>query len=216
MVDTAYDFWLFDLDGTLVDVDWTYVRGTFDEVGDRLGHRFSDETAYALWHGIGDERRRLRESAGVSVERFWEVFDEVDDPRARAEATYLYDDAALLSDYDGPLGIVTHCPEPVTGVVLDHLDIRDWFETVVCCSPDVGMKPNPDPVRTAMGGLGATAADGGALVGDSAVDVGAAWNVDLDAIHIERHGHGRRGHCILCDRRIESIRELRGLSRPVA
>ena len=32
---TAYDFWLFDLDGTLVDAEWSYTREVFDRVGDR-------------------------------------------------------------------------------------------------------------------------------------------------------------------------------------
>ena len=37
-----YDVHLFDLDGTLVDAEWSYTRGVFDRVGDRLGRSFSD------------------------------------------------------------------------------------------------------------------------------------------------------------------------------
>jgi len=33
---SEYDFWLLDLDGTLVD-EWSYTREVFDRVGDRLG-----------------------------------------------------------------------------------------------------------------------------------------------------------------------------------
>ena len=34
-----YDFWILDLDGTLVDVETSYVRDVFDRVGERLGRR---------------------------------------------------------------------------------------------------------------------------------------------------------------------------------
>jgi phosphoglycolate phosphatase len=55
MVVADYDFHLFDLDGTLVDAEWSYTRGVFDRVGDRLGRPFSDREAYVLWHGLGEE-----------------------------------------------------------------------------------------------------------------------------------------------------------------
>jgi phosphoglycolate phosphatase len=38
--------------------------------------------------------------------------------------------------------------------------------------------------------------------------VGAAWNAGLDAIHVERHGHERRGGCVLGDHRVESFDDL--------
>ena len=33
---SEYDYWLFDLDGTVVDIEPSYPRSVFDEVGDRL------------------------------------------------------------------------------------------------------------------------------------------------------------------------------------
>ncbi|MFB6187297.1 MAG: HAD family hydrolase, partial [Halobacteriaceae archaeon] len=51
-----YDFWLLDLDGTLVDTHWSYTREVFDRVGDRLGRSFSDREAEIIWNGLSGSR----------------------------------------------------------------------------------------------------------------------------------------------------------------
>ncbi len=210
MVADAYDFWLFDLDGTLVDTDWAYTRERFDLVGDRLGRAFTDREAEILWHGLGGSRDRQLTEWGVEPETFWNAFHAVEDPQARAEATFLYPDAErLVSDIDGPVGLVTHCQQFLTDPVLDHLDVRDWFDVVVCCTEDLGWKPDPAPVEHAMRGLGVDA-DGGAgvLAGDGASDIGAAWNAGLDGVHVERHDPARRGHCVVGDVRVNTFDDL--------
>jgi len=215
-----YDFWLFDLDGTLVDVDPAYARAVFDDVGDRLGTTFTDSEVTLVWHGLDESRDRVLRRKGVDVDRFWTAFHAVEDPVARAEATFLYDDAAFVADLPEPVGIVTHCQRYLTDVVIDQLDIRDWFDAVVCCDDDLGWKPDPTPVYHALADLGVTegspaATDGGVdvrtrgvLAGDQPTDIGAAWNVGIDGIHVERHGHDLRGQCVLGDYRIESFEEL--------
>jgi phosphoglycolate phosphatase len=216
MVADAYDFWLFDLDGTLVDAEWSYTRETFDRVGDRLGREFTDREAEIIWHGLGGARNPKLREWGIDPGEFWPAFHAVEDPHARAEATYLHDDAAeLLSTLvsnDRPVGVVTHCQQFLADPVIDYLDVRDWFDSVVCCTEDTGWKPDPGPVRRAIQGLGLDpdAAGTGVLAGDGSSDIGAAWNADLDAIHVERHPPDRRGHCVLADYRLESFDELTG------
>jgi len=203
-----YDYWLFDLDGTLVDVESAYRREVLSAVEDRLGLSFTADERYLVWHGSDDHRAALLPD-DLPIQLFWETFDEVDDPVARAEATYLYDDAVRVGDISAPAGIVTHCPEPVAEVVFDHLDIRDWFETTVCCSEEVGWKPDPAPVERAMREM-EVAHNGhrGVLAGDAACDVGAAWNAGLDGIHVERHDPELQGQCVLGDYRVSSFAEL--------
>jgi len=92
-----YDFHLFDLDGTLVDAEWSYTRGVFDRVSDRLGRPFSDREAYVLWHGLGGARGDTLRDLGIDPDAFWPAFHAEEDPDARAEATYLHDDAADCS-----------------------------------------------------------------------------------------------------------------------
>jgi phosphoglycolate phosphatase len=217
----AYDYWLFDLDGTLVDADWSYTREVFDRVGDALGRRFTDREAAVLWHGFtGSRDDQLREWE-VEPAAFWSALDEAEDAAARAEATVLHDDAAALLEElwaaGRPVGVVTHCAPFLAEPVLDCLGVRDRFGTVVCCDDDLGWKPDPAPVERAMADLGVDGGDRGVLVGDGAGDVGAAWNAGLDAVHVERHGPERRGRCVLADRRVESFAELgavRGAGSP--
>jgi phosphoglycolate phosphatase len=205
---TAYDYWLLDLDGTLVDVEWAHVRDVFDEVGDRLGRRFTDREAELLWHGLTGSRNEQLEQMGVDVDAFWTAFHDIENPQRRAEATFLYDDAEVVAELDAPVGVVTHCQSYLTDPVLDHLDIRDWFDVVVCCDEDLGWKPDPNPVEYTLHELGVTRTADGVLVGDGPNDVGAAWNAGLDAVHVERHGHHRRGRCVVADHRVSELTEF--------
>jgi phosphoglycolate phosphatase len=210
MAETDYDFWLFDLDGTLVDVEPAYAREVFDEVGARLGHSFTDREVELLWYGVGGAREERLASRGLDAETFWDVFHDVEEPLRRAEATYLYDDVeAFLAGLDCPTGVVTHCQPYLTDPLLDHLDIGDWFDAVVCCGDDVGWKPDPRPVERAMADLGVGHnGHSGVLAGDDPADIGAAWNTGLDAVHVERVDPHRRGQCVLGDHRIRTFDEF--------
>lgn len=204
----SHGFWLFDLDGTLVDVDWSHVRAVFDEIDNRLGRSFTDREIALLWHGFAGERNTVLESRDIDVERFWNVFHDVEDPQQRAAATYLYEDAEWVGSIERPVGLVTHCQSHLTDAVLDRLDIRDWFDVVICCDDEIGWKPNPAPIHLAMSSLGVQPPQGGLYVGDGPHDVGAAWNAGLDAVHVERHGHDQRGACVRADRRCRSLTEI--------
>ena len=208
-MDGEYDFWLLDLDGTLVDVEWSYTRDVFDRVGERLEYEFTDREADILWSGLTGSRDRQLREWGIDPDEFWTVFHDEEDPMVRAEQTYLHDDAAFVADLEEPVGLVTHCQEFLCEPVLDRLGIRDWFDARLCCTPETGWKPDPNPVYRVMDELG-VGENGhtGVLAGDGASDVGAAWNAGLDAIHVERVGHERRGRCVRGDYRVESFDEL--------
>lgn len=208
---TDYDVWLLDLDGTLVDTEWEYIRECFDRVGTRLGMVFSDRDATVIWNGLGGSREQALRDRGVDPDRFWTAFHAIEDPVARAEATYLYDDAAVVADIETPVGLVTHCQQFLTDPVLETLDIRDWFDTIVCCTDDTGWKPDPRPLEAALHRLD-TDTDNGVMVGDSASDIGAAWNAGLAGAHVERHPPSRRGYCVLGDHQVEEVTALPGLN----
>ncbi|WP_290816825.1 HAD family hydrolase [Halovivax sp.] len=207
---SEYDFWLLDLDGTLVDVEWRYTREVFDRVGDRLGRRFTDEEAEIVWHGLTGSRDRQLRQWGIDPEAFWTAFHAEEDPLVRAESTYLHEDAEFVGTLDAPVGLVTHCQAFLAEPVLEHVGIRDWFDVVLCCTEETGWKPDPRPVESVMADLGvAHNGHAGVLAGDGSCDVGAAWNAGLDAIHVDRLGPEQRGHCVLGDYRVKSFDELR-------
>jgi haloacid dehalogenase superfamily, subfamily IA, variant 3 with third motif having DD or ED len=204
-------FWLLDLDGTLVDVETAYIHETVTTVGDRLGVGFTQRETEALWYGFGTARRDLLADRGVSSERFWQVFHNAEDPAARADATRLYADAgATVPQLNGPVGLVTHCQADITGPVLGRLDIRDWFDAVVCCDSQTGWKPDATPVTKAVDELGVPARDRrrGVLVGDDPNDIGAAWNAGLTGVHVRRRAPDQVGGCVRSDRQITSLTEL--------
>ncbi|MDS0283587.1 HAD family hydrolase [Haloarcula onubensis] len=204
-----YDFWLFDLDGTLVDVEPAYPVEVMERVGDRLGQGFSEREAALLWYGQGDARRGLLAEREVDPSLFWDVFHEEEDPLERAEATYLYDDVeGFLADRTDPVGLVTHCQAYLTEPILDGLDISDWFDTVVCCDDDIGWKPDPEPVHRAMSDMGAHTGHAGVLAGDNPGDIGAAWNAGLDGIHVARDSPISDDRCVRGDHRVTSLLEL--------
>ena len=207
-----YDFWLFDLDGTLVDVEWPYIRAVFDRVGNELSRSFSDREATLIWHGLGGVRDRILRSLGVDPSTFWAAFHEIEQPAERARASVLHDDAAALLDaldrQSVPVGIVTHCQRFLTDPVLEGVGLDDRFETVVCCTDELGWKPDPSPVERAMAELSVCSSQHGVLVGDAESDVGAAWNAGLDAIHVERHTPADRGCCVRAEHRVESLSSL--------
>ena len=214
MAPPAYDFWLLDLDGTLVDVDPGYKRELLTEVGDRLGVSFADPEVTRVWHGSTASRQGVLESKGLTERQFWSTFDEADDPATRVEATFLYEDAPVVRGLEGPTGIVTHCPAPITAKVLAHLDIRDWFDTVVCCDETIGWKPDPAPIREAMADLSVSAngngtnGAAGVYAGDGPHDVGAAWNAGLDGIHVDRHDAALRGEYVFADHSVRAFTDL--------
>lgn len=206
MGERDYEFWLLDLDGTVVDTERSYIHEVIGEVGDRLGHSFTDRESELLWYGTA--REALLSAAGIDPERFWATFHAVEEPDDRARATYVYDDAArFVPELDAPVGVVTHCQPHLTGPVLDHLEIREWFDTVVCCSEETGWKPDPGPLELAISELGVTGARG-AMAGDDPHDVRAAHNAGLDGIHVSRPERNWSGERVLGDRRVATLTDL--------
>ena len=204
----GYDFWLFDLDGTLVDVEPWYVRSTFDRAGERLGREFTDHEATVLWHGLRGDRNALLRRWGVDPSAFWDAFHAAERPNVRAAATRVHPDAAFVRDLAAPVGVVTHCQSFLTDPVLDATGLRDALNVVVCCTDETGWKPDPAPVERARAALGVAPDDHGVYAGDMPSDVGAAWGAGLDAVHVERHGPDRRGYCVRADYRVSSFGDL--------
>ncbi len=206
----GYDFWLFDLDGTLVDVERDYIVEVLAEVGGTIGYSFSDRQALTLWRAIGAPPERHLRDWGIEPARFWDAFHRIEDPEARIDATFLYPDAADVGALECPTGLVTHCQPEIAGPVLASLDIGDWFDTVICCRDELGWKPDPGPVERAVGDLGVARTEDGALAGDTAADVGAAWNAGLDGIHVERTDPADYGVCVRANSRVRGFDELFG------
>lgn len=201
---TAPDFWLLDLDGTILTVEEAYIHETLGAVGRALDRRFDAEEAVAIWYGRDGLRDEILGRNGIDPVDFWQTFHTIESAERRAAATRLHPDAEAVTALEAPRGVVTHCQPYLLEPILDRLDIRDWFDTVVSCSDELGWKPDPAPVRLAMDRLGVNG-EPGALVGDSLADVHAARNVGLTGILVDRTGDADAGSA---DRVVASLEEL--------
>ncbi len=203
----AFDCHLFDLDGVLVDVEDSYRRKIFDEVGEVTGRHYTDRQIKELWHGVGGEsREEILRSWGEDPRAFWRVFDWFDAPERRLEHTYVYSDADALSSIEGPVGVVTHSPRELAIPALERADLLDVVDEVVPCSYETGYKPDPAPIEICLERLGVEGDSDVAMVGDSECDVHGAWNAGITGGHVDRIGHP-----VPADFRVENLRELPSL-----
>lgn len=198
------DFWLLDLDGTILTVEESYVHETMETVGDALDRQFTPEEAVAIWYGRDGLRNDILDQYGIESQTFWSAFHDLESPEERAAATYLHPDAEAITELENPRGVVTHCQPYLVEPILDHLDIRDWFDTVVTCSDEIGWKPDPAPVNLAMDRLNVNGGHG-ALVGDSIADIQAARATGMHGIFVDRDGIGALPEA---DQVIQSLEEL--------
>lgn len=79
------------------------------------------------------------------------------------------------------LGICTNKPEATCFPVLDALDLRRYFATVICGDTLQYHKPDPRHVFHTLDEMGAVRNDA-AFIGDSEADIGAAKNAHLPCV----------------------------------
>lgn len=173
---------LLDMDGVLADVSGSYRRAivlTAKSFGVEVTPeqicafkaRGNANNDWAVTQGL------LRE-AGVEVDlaevtrRFEELYLGARGRAGLRESERLIPSRRILEQLEAriPLGIVTGRPRRDARWFLERFDISHLFRTVVCME-DAPIKPNPAPVRLAIGHMNIRAAW---MVGDTNDDVVAA------------------------------------------
>ncbi len=181
-----YNYYIFDLDGVLVDVTNSYKKEIMDKVGEKLNYSFTENQIKKLWYEIGGHRDSIIRSWGFNPEKFWNVFDSLDTPQKRIKNTFIYPDTeAILKLKDKKMGVVTHSNFKVARETLKRNNIYRYFDTVISCNQEIGYKPNPNPVKKCMERISAEQQKT-VFVGDSVSDTKAASNVGIDFCHINR------------------------------
>ncbi len=84
-------------------------------------------------------------------------------------------------------GLCTNKPEAVTRLILQQLDIDQYFLAVVGGDTTSARKPDPAPLRHCIEAMGATVGDT-IMIGDSAVDAGTARALRVP-IGLVAHGY---------------------------
>ena len=190
---------LFDLDGTLID--------SVADLAAAVNTALVAHGARPL--GVADVRGMVGNGVAKLVQRAFEARGRPLDAAGQATAT----DAMMAAYRDGltarttlmagtpavlaqlrsmgaALAVVTNKPQEATEAILDHFGLSQAFGAVVGSRPGLASKPAPDMLFAALGAMGA-AADTAVMVGDSAVDAGAARAAGLPCVLV-RGGYARQ------------------------
>lgn len=173
----AFDAVVFDLDGTLVDldVDWTAVHSRFDNLlGDDIDGSVTDYTRPEV----------------MDLAREGGKYDELTTLLEKYECTgaQTADELSLLAslaDLDCPVGICTANAMSAAKRTLDRFDVLTAIDVIVARETVREEKPDPRPLTYCLNKLGATAGDT-VFVGDERSDAEAATAAGTSFLHTKQ------------------------------
>ena len=187
----GFDPILFDLDGTVVDTVELIRESHRHAVRTVLREEFSDERLVA---NVG--KPLLEQMQAFSPEHAPELY------RVYREWNHAHT-AELIGAYDGiapllerlsassrRLGLVTSKSRDAVDLAFASLPVADYFDIIVSADDSARHKPDPEPLRVALAGLGRTA-NGGCYVGDSPFDIEAGQRAGLATIAVTWGFFGR-------------------------
>jgi phosphoglycolate phosphatase len=186
---------IFDLDGTLVDSAPDLAAAANALLAEHgLAPLGTAEIAAMVGDGVAKLVERVlvaRQAPGVSLA----------DAVARFMAFYEHHPATLTRTYPGVpdglrrlratgvrLGLCTNKPDRATRLILDRLDLADYFSGIVTGDSLRARKPDPAPIRLALTQLAAEPGEA-VMVGDHVNDILAADAAGMRAI-FARYGYG--------------------------
>jgi phosphoglycolate phosphatase len=173
-VNTDYDGVVYDLDGTLVDldVDWAAVRRSVAAVYEDAG---ADPSGRGLW-----ELLNAAEDHGIAAAVETAIADH---ERSGARSSRRLPLADRLADRDGPVAVCSLNCEDACRIALDTHGLADAVDGVVGRDTVATHKPDPEPLLAAADRLGV--APGRVLfVGDSERDEVTARRAGMDYSYV--------------------------------
>ncbi|MEZ5921888.1 MAG: phosphoglycolate phosphatase [Parvularculaceae bacterium] len=190
---------IFDLDGTLIDSapDIAWVTNRLLE---RHGLRSYETDAVRLMIGGGVAKLVERAWRGREIEL---TLSQANDLAADFIEIYLTRACVETLPFPGAeaalkrckvngarIGLCTNKPYSVTARIVETLGWSDYFGAVIGGDSAPAKKPDPAPMKMALSALGATGEET-IMIGDSAVDVGAARSVGARVMLIS-HGYSKK------------------------
>ncbi len=206
-----YPVVLFDLDGTLIDS------------GPMILASFRHATRTVLDREIPDEEL-LAQVGGSSLHAQMAAFD----PRRVEELVRAYrehneplheslepfrgivDVLETLRAEGRKLGIVTAKRLPTVHLAFSRVAIAPYFDAIVTSDQTENHKPHPEPIRLALGRLGAEPGEA-AYVGDSPFDMGAAKAAGVYAVGVTWGGIYRAEQLADADLTVDTPEDLLGV-----
>ena len=189
---------ILDLDGTLVDSapDLAYALNNSLAKLDLPAHSVSS-VRNMIGGGVPKliERGLLAHNADASIEVIEEIlpgFLEFYGANATRE-TYLYPGAidllSHLKEQSVPTALCTNKPTEATGIILENLNLTDYFVCVIGGTSGFPKKPDPLSLKYILSEMDAAPATT-LMIGDSGVDVGAARGAEMP-VAIMSYGYSK-------------------------
>ena len=216
--DRAYQAYLFDLDGTLVDTAPDLLIA-LNHVLEEAGHEPADLPLARHWVGYGARvmiEQALKNRGNTApnhdyVEQMFETFiDHYNTHIAVHSETYPGVRNALdrLAQAGIPMGVVTNKMYRLSRRLLQQLELYQYFGVLVGGDTLQTRKPNPEPIQFACSELSVSVEDS-ILVGDSRTDVESARASGCDVICVTYgYSHGIPPQQLGADQTVDSFAEI--------
>ncbi|MEC4115458.1 hexitol phosphatase HxpB [Myroides phaeus] len=151
---------LFDMDGVLIDSEhfWQQAeKEVFTSVGAIWDEKIAQQTTGQTTRAVTELWYKMFPWEGKSIEEVEQaVIDRVDSlirEKGQIKAGVL-DTLNYLSDNNFKIGLATNSPDSLIHTVLDRLEIKEYFQTIVSALHVKEGKPAPDVYLTAAKNLG--------------------------------------------------------------
>ena len=211
----AYQAYLFDLDGTLIDtapdinVALNYALRQFgltevteDHTRHWIGHGGRVLIAEALKHQKVDEQQ-AEEMLPIFLDHYSEHHADLSLPYPTVVETL-----EVLKNNGAKLAVVTNKVARLSEQILDTLDMSRYFDVIVCGDTASAPKPDPAPVHYALDAMNMRNT-GTLFVGDSNTDVLAARAAETEIVCVDYgYNQGQDVSTLAVDGVISSFREL--------
>ena len=215
---SVYQAYLFDLDGTLVDTA-PDLSTALNYALRKSGHPGVNEAETRQWVGHGAQV--MIEQALKHVRRS----DTKDDLLERIHRLFLDHYAAHIADKSiaypnalktlqtlrsggSKLGVVTNKAIHLTRILLEQMDLEQYFNVIVGGDSLQVRKPGPEPALYACNELDTVTSET-LFVGDSATDIGCARAAGCDVVCVrDGYNHGANLEELGADSIIDSLADL--------
>ncbi len=151
---------LFDMDGVLIDSEhfWQQAeKEVFTSVGAIWDEKIAQQTTGQTTRAVTELWYKMFPWEGKSIEEVEQaVIDRVDSlirEKGQIKAGVL-DTLNYLSDNNFKIGLATNSPDSLIHTVLERLEIKKYFQTIVSALHVKEGKPAPDVYLTAAKNLG--------------------------------------------------------------
>lgn len=176
---------LFDLDGTIVD-NTNHIMSCLKIAIQKLNIEFDNYIANNLSGKSFSQISSILNLSKNEEAKLIDYYSQCD--TSNINNLSLVDGMLkLLSKYQKlnfKLGIVTSKIKTTTSILMDHFNLRPYFETIITSSDVNNVKPNPEPLIIACQKLDVIPSKNICYIGDSLSDIFASINADLTPIGV--------------------------------